>query len=1106
MSQANDLVFVRQISQNQLWRSTWEAEYCGQKCIAKKIELEDQQKKDKLIQILGKQVRLSSLIQPEDRARLVLFNEMVESENYVAFLRDWVDGQPLDELLSPEPMPWEKAVGWIEAIAQVVELAHNQYSMFHGDLKPANIIIGDNDEVSIIDWDSVQISNETDELAEKTLSMEAIGTPFYMAPEQCSGRKISEKCDVYALGVILYRLLTGKLPFENVPILELWTIKQTTHPQSIFVSFPQLSLPSEIGLLVDDSLLMDPNFRIPSVREFLSRLHSATFGSASENRNQMNSPSQARTNTSAPSPVKPQVVQRLSDKEILEDKTPAGPITLVGHTQAGKTVLAAGLCSTFTENFSVTPLDDETRNFVNNTKSILDAGTWPGATQGTVADLRFKLLLRGAIRKRAAIVAFKEYGGERVSQKNYYQDIVGVPDGVLLLFNPFTLQKRDAYGLNKLVSETKGCIDYLSKLPRKPQVAVVITAADTLEGSAKGFRDKFERIVKEITTTLSLSSFDWKRFEVSVCKPLANQDKPVLDPQHIQDPFIWILDKKQFETQKQTAFRWLFRATIAALIFLCFAFGTWRAEHGRSSGITSKIATIEKRYQSRSSVEGKEKYWQELDALTKHLSKKGFWFDSQKKAFQNMTHDLHAKIDQAHYDLFLARMKQNTPGSPLEAFNKLCKEIDQWEPYLKETDQTLKRTLKEQQDKQLPERIKFCVKWVKDAQGNLEELKKRYESVKTFSGLRPEAKTVFQTDIAPLYQVVLENRIKGFAGTPEELATLVNDCRSYYKDDLNKEFTASELAGKLITLINARINEEITTITREVQDTKKAGKFDNSKLQQYKDLVEKGGFSREDTRLIALSIDSFLGDVKRKRTEAEQKAVTDILRKIEYKSAMDALQELGMWLQESGYISQEQKVVVENAVLQKTISSLSEQVGICISYKGTEADFMMLKDLCARIAVTKSQVISKSKIWQFANKYKTWIEDRHQSTITVQVAKIDASCSYSSGGYVWKINGVTGNYYWYWLGEKYFNTPKTLYYSGREVSLRPWEIFKIELDTYIDDGSISDTGHSWTLSDKPQTSGTVTSTHPISRDYTTVTITYKVTGTTLLDLWNQVFN
>jgi eukaryotic-like serine/threonine-protein kinase len=125
---------------------------------------------------------------------------------------EFIDGEPLSALLSrASTLPLGRVIGLIEPICQGLDAAHAA-GVVHRDLKPDNVMITASGRVVITDFGiarSVWCSNEAATIGG------VVGTPAYMAPEQVDGREVDQRADIYALGVMLFEMLTGQLPFSG---------------------------------------------------------------------------------------------------------------------------------------------------------------------------------------------------------------------------------------------------------------------------------------------------------------------------------------------------------------------------------------------------------------------------------------------------------------------------------------------------------------------------------------------------------------------------------------------------------------------------------------------------------------------------------------------------------------------------------------------------------------------------------------------------------------------------------------------------------------------------------------------------------------------------
>lgn len=139
-----------------------------------------------------------------------VFTPRQKSRVYI--VTEFVPGVPLRSIMKRhQPLDTEKALNIARQIADALVYLHGQH-VVHRDLKPQNILITPGGQVKIIDF-GIAVENRGSRL--NWLGSSAQGTPEYMAPEQVKGSRGDERSDIYALGVMLYEMLTGELPFPG---------------------------------------------------------------------------------------------------------------------------------------------------------------------------------------------------------------------------------------------------------------------------------------------------------------------------------------------------------------------------------------------------------------------------------------------------------------------------------------------------------------------------------------------------------------------------------------------------------------------------------------------------------------------------------------------------------------------------------------------------------------------------------------------------------------------------------------------------------------------------------------------------------------------------
>jgi len=178
-------------------------------------------------------------------------------------------------------MPPQRAWEFISAIAAGVGEAHRQ-SIVHRDLKPLNIMVQDEvpiaEGVKILDFGLAKI--KSGELLGSFVQAQTsglMGSPFYMAPEQWSDEEPDARADIYSIGVILYQMLAGDVPFKGSSIPSIMK-KHLTLPPPSFQSLG-VSVPPAIEAVVRHALEKEVSARIDSIPNFLRELHAALHSS-----------------------------------------------------------------------------------------------------------------------------------------------------------------------------------------------------------------------------------------------------------------------------------------------------------------------------------------------------------------------------------------------------------------------------------------------------------------------------------------------------------------------------------------------------------------------------------------------------------------------------------------------------------------------------------------------------------------------------------------------------------------------------------------------------------------------------------------------------------
>ncbi|MBI1878457.1 MAG: serine/threonine protein kinase [Chloroflexi bacterium] len=183
-------------------------------------------------------------------------------------IMEYVPGGTLKELMGV-PMPIEQIVPLLEQICAALDYAHRN-GVVHRDIKPSNILLDKDNRVLIADFGLAAIIGGDTHLSSEG---EVLGTPDYMAPEQVDGDPVDARTDVYSLGIMVYEILTGRLPYQAETPMRAMLRRMTESPPSPRVLRPDLS--AEIEAVILKAMAQAPSERFPDVQSFWQALKAA---------------------------------------------------------------------------------------------------------------------------------------------------------------------------------------------------------------------------------------------------------------------------------------------------------------------------------------------------------------------------------------------------------------------------------------------------------------------------------------------------------------------------------------------------------------------------------------------------------------------------------------------------------------------------------------------------------------------------------------------------------------------------------------------------------------------------------------------------------------
>jgi serine/threonine protein kinase len=186
-----------------------------------------------------------------------------DDRSNIYMVMEWVDGKLLRQLLSQQKtLPPGRAIKITLGIADALDYIHN-HGVVHRDLKPENIMIDPEDSIKLIDF-GIAGKEGSRRLTFAKLS-QVMGTPEYISPEQVKGKRGDGRSDIYALGVMLYEMLTGKAPFQGpnpFAIMNDRLLNNPIPPREI-----NASISPQLQEVIYRALERDPKNRYASAKE-----------------------------------------------------------------------------------------------------------------------------------------------------------------------------------------------------------------------------------------------------------------------------------------------------------------------------------------------------------------------------------------------------------------------------------------------------------------------------------------------------------------------------------------------------------------------------------------------------------------------------------------------------------------------------------------------------------------------------------------------------------------------------------------------------------------------------------------------------------------------
>lgn len=235
-----------------------------------------------LVSRFRREARAMSHLTHPNTVKVYLYGELEDGSLYIVM--EYLEGKNLNQTVRAEgPMPLQRALPILIQVCHALEEAHRA-GIIHRDLKPENIFLshqgGMRDFAKVLDFGLAKVTEREMRPGSVILTQEGMvfGTPEFMSPEQAQGKPLTAASDIYSLAVILYEVLTGKLPFEAKNPMEYIQLHVLAKPQPIDGRVPGKAFPPLLWRILERALAKRPEERYASGAEFAHALEAVMNG------------------------------------------------------------------------------------------------------------------------------------------------------------------------------------------------------------------------------------------------------------------------------------------------------------------------------------------------------------------------------------------------------------------------------------------------------------------------------------------------------------------------------------------------------------------------------------------------------------------------------------------------------------------------------------------------------------------------------------------------------------------------------------------------------------------------------------------------------------
>ncbi|HJQ25886.1 MAG TPA: protein kinase [Blastocatellia bacterium] len=224
-------------------------------------------------QLRARFVREAQLASALDHPNICTVHEIGEAAGQPFIAMQYVEGQSLKQVIAGRPLTLDSLLAIALQVADALSAAH-EAGIVHRDIKSSNIIVTPRGQAKVLDFGLAKLVAEASDATELTQTGAVMGTPAYMSPEQARGERVDHRSDIFSFGVVLFEMVTGRVPFKEKSQHE--TLNAIIHQPHPSVRELNSDAPLLLAEIIDRALAKRPEDRHPSMRQMIADLRQLT--------------------------------------------------------------------------------------------------------------------------------------------------------------------------------------------------------------------------------------------------------------------------------------------------------------------------------------------------------------------------------------------------------------------------------------------------------------------------------------------------------------------------------------------------------------------------------------------------------------------------------------------------------------------------------------------------------------------------------------------------------------------------------------------------------------------------------------------------------------